>query len=233
MTYRVKEIFYTLQGEGMRAGRPAVFCRFTSCNLWTGRERDRHRAICQFCDTDFVGTDGPGGGVFQTAADLAAAVAACWAFGSRPDGPPLPGPRPSESRQPAPAAAGRKYVVCTGGEPLLQLDSDAVNELHAQDFEVAIETNGTRAAPGGINWICVSPKAGTTLVLRAGDELKLVYPQPGAEPERFEELPFGEFLLQPMDGPDVAANTAAAVQYCLQHPRWRLSLQTHKFLGIR
>jgi 7-carboxy-7-deazaguanine synthase len=213
MAYRVKEIFYTLQGEGMRVGRPAVFCRFTSCNLWTGRERDRHRAICQFCDTDFVGTDGPGGGVFRTAADLAAAVAACWV--------------------PAEAAAGRKYVVCTGGEPLLQLDSGAVNALHAQGFEVAIETNGTRAAPEGINWICVSPKAGTTLLLRAGDELKLVYPQPGAEPERFEDLRFGEFLLQPMDGPDVAANTAAAVQYCLQHPRWRLSLQTHKILGIR
>jgi 7-carboxy-7-deazaguanine synthase (Cx14CxxC type) len=210
MAYRVKEIFYTLQGEGLRAGRAAVFCRFSACNLWTGRERDRHRAICQFCDTDFVGTDGPGGGVFQTASDLAAAVAACWA-----------------------AAAGRKYVVCTGGEPLLQLDSEAVNELHAQGFEVAIETNGTRAAPAGINWICVSPKAGATLLLRAGDELKLVYPQEGAEPERFEELPFGEFLLQPMDGPDLAANTAAAVQYCLQHPRWRLSLQTHKILGIR
>jgi len=209
MTYRVKEIFYTLQGEGMRAGRPAVFCRFSLCNLWTGRERDRHRAICQFCDTDFVGTDGPGGGVFRTAADLAAAVAARWPGG------------------------GRKYVVCTGGEPLLQLDSDAVTELHAQGFEVAIETNGTRPAPAGINWTCVSPKAGTTLALRAGDELKLVYPQPGAEPERFEDLSFGEFLLQPMDGPDVAANTAAAVRYCLQHPRWRLSLQTHKILGIR
>jgi 7-carboxy-7-deazaguanine synthase (Cx14CxxC type) len=213
MAYRVKEIFYTLQGEGMRVGRPAVFCRFASCNLWTGRERDRHRAICQFCDTDFVGTDGPGGGVFRTAADLAAAVAACWA--------------------PAEAATERKYVVCTGGEPLLQLDSGAVDALHAQGFEVAIETNGTRAAPDGINWICVSPKAGTTLLLRAGDELKLVYPQPGAEPERFEDLRFGEFLLQPMDGPDVAANTAAAVHYCLQHPRWRLSLQTHKILGIR
>lgn len=220
MAYRVKEIFYTLQGEGMRAGRPAVFCRFSLCNLWTGRERDRHRAICQFCDTDFVGTDGPGGGVFRTAADLAAAVAACWPGADRGAGS-------------AQAATGRKYVVCTGGEPLLQLDSDAVDELHAQGFEVAIETNGTRAAPAGINWTCVSPKAGATLLLRAGDELKLVYPQPGAEPERFEDLPFGEFLLQPMDGPDVAANTAAAVQYCLQHPRWRLSLQTHKILGIR
>jgi 7-carboxy-7-deazaguanine synthase len=227
MAYRVKEIFYTLQGEGMRVGRPAVFCRFTSCNLWTGRERDRHRAICQFCDTDFVGTDGAGGGVFRTAADLAAAVAACWAPGLRPTSPGPSDPRPAE------AAAGRKYVVCTGGEPLLQLDSGAVDALHAQGFEVAIETNGTRAAPDGINWICVSPKAGTTLLLRSGDELKLVYPQPGAEPERFEDLPFGEFLLQPMDGPDLAANTAAAVQYCLQHPRWRLSLQTHKILGIR
>src|ERR1700752_4219048 len=166
--YRVKEIFYNLQGEGSHAGRPSVFCRFTNCNLWTGRERDRHRAICQFCDTDFVGTDGPGGGGFRTAADLAAGVAACWG--------------------PAEAATERKYVVCTGGEPLLQLDSGAVNALHAQGFEVAIETNGTRAAPDGINWICVSPKAGTTLLLRAGDELKLVYPQPGAEPERFEDL---------------------------------------------
>jgi 7-carboxy-7-deazaguanine synthase len=214
MTYRVKEIFYTLQGEGARTGRPAVFCRFSLCNLWTGREQDRHRAVCKFCDTDFVGADGPGGGVFQTAAELAAAVAACW---------------PAAVTR----APGRKYVVCTGGEPLLQLDSPAVDALHAQGFEVAVETNGTKAAPVGIDWICMSPKAGTTLAIQAGDELKLVFPQPGAEPERFEALRFGQFLLQPMDGPELAANTAAAVRYCLGNPRWRLSLQTHKILGIR
>jgi 7-carboxy-7-deazaguanine synthase len=212
VAYRVKEIFYSLQGEGVRVGRPAVFCRFSACNLWTGRERDRHRAICQFCDTDFVGTDGPGGGVFRTPAELADAIAAYW-----PDG----------------SGAGRQYVICTGGEPLLQLDSEAVAALHERGFEVAIETNGTRAAPDGVDWICMSPKAGAPLRLRAGNELKLVYPQPGAEPERFETLEFGDFLLQPMDGPDLAANTSAAVRYCLEHPGWRLSLQTHKILGIR
>ncbi|GAA0742669.1 7-carboxy-7-deazaguanine synthase [Dactylosporangium roseum] len=210
--YRVKEIFYTLQGEGSHAGRPAVFCRFTSCNLWTGRERDRHRAICQFCDTDFVGTDGPGGGRFATATDLAAAVAKAWQG--------LEHPR------------SRRYVVCTGGEPLLQLDNAAVDALHAEGFEVAIETNGTRPAPDGIDWICVSPKAGADLVLTSGDELKLVYPQPGAMPERFEHLNFTRFLLQPMDGTEREANTAATVSYCLEHPQWQLSLQTHKFLGI-
>jgi len=216
MPYRVKEIFYTLQGEGVRAGRPAVFCRFSLCNLWTGREQDRHRAVCRFCDTDFVGTDGPGGGVFRTAAELAAAVDACWPSGAGDE-----------------VSGARRYVVCTGGEPLLQLDSDAVAAFHDRGFEVAIETNGTRDAPAGIDWICVSPKAGAPLRLRAGDELKLVFPQPGASPVRFERLPFTHFLLQPMDGPDLAANTRATVEYCLAHPRWQLSLQTHKILGIR
>jgi 7-carboxy-7-deazaguanine synthase len=210
--YRVKEIFYTLQGEGMQAGRAAVFCRFTSCNLWTGRESDRHRAVCQFCDTDFVGTDGPGGGRFRTPAELAAAVAKTW--------------------RGAASAGTRPYVVCTGGEPLLQLDRAAVDALHAEGFEVAVETNGTRPAPEGLDWICVSPKAGTELVLTAGNELKLVYPQRDAPPERYEHLAFDHFLVQPMDGPDRDANTGAAVAYCLRHPRWRLSLQTHKYLGI-
>jgi 7-carboxy-7-deazaguanine synthase len=210
--YRVKEIFYTLQGEGSHAGRPSVFCRFTSCNLWTGRERDRHRAICKFCDTDFVGTDGPGGGRFATAIDLAAAVAKAWQG--------LEHPR------------SRRYVVCTGGEPLLQLDDAAVDALHAEGFEVAIETNGTRTAPAGIDWVCVSPKAGAALVLTSGDDLKLVYPQPGAMPSQFEHLDFTRFLLQPMDGSQRKANTAAAVAYCLEHPQWQLSLQTHKYLGI-
>lgn len=210
--YRVKEIFYTLQGEGTHAGRPAVFCRFTSCNLWTGREEDRARAICQFCDTDFVGTDGPGGARFQSAEGLAAAVAKAWAGAAHPQ--------------------SRPYVVCTGGEPLLQLDTDAVAALHDAGFEVAVETNGTQPAPEGLDWICVSPKAGAELVLTKGDELKLVYPQPGAEPERFEGLSFGRFLLQPMDGPHQAENTRAAIDYCLAHPQWSLSLQTHKYIGI-
>ena len=212
MTYRLKEIFYTLQGEGAHVGRPAVFARFTSCNLWTGREQDRHRAVCRFCDTDFVGTDGPGGGRFATAEALADAVAAAWAGG------------------PHPAAA--PYVVCTGGEPLLQLDISAVDALHARGFAVAVETNGTQKAPGGLDWICVSPKEGAPLALTSGDELKLVYPQDGAQPEAFEHLSFGRFLLQPMDGPDREKNTRLAVQYCLAHPQWRLSLQTHKYLGI-
>ncbi|GAA2215706.1 7-carboxy-7-deazaguanine synthase [Nonomuraea monospora] len=211
--YRIKEIFYTLQGEGSHAGRPSVFCRFTSCNLWTGREKDRHRAICKFCDTDFVGTDGPGGGRFATAADLAAAVAKTWAGEAHP--------------------RSRPYVVCTGGEPLLQLDAGAVNALHSAGFEVAIETNGTREAPEGIDWICVSPKAGTQLVLTSGHDLKLVYPQVGAEPELFEDLDFDRLLLQPMDGDDLVANTKAAIEYCLDHPQWQLSVQTHKLLGIR
>lgn len=210
--YRVKEIFYTLQGEGTHAGRPAVFCRFTSCNLWTGREEDRHRAICQFCDTDFVGTDGPGGGRFATAAELAAAVAAAWRGQAHP--------------------RSRPYVVCTGGEPLLQLDEAAVTALHDVGFEVAVETNGTRPAPPGIDWICVSPKGSAEVVLTRGDDLKLVYPQPDAEPARFEHLDFTHFMLQPMDGPDRVANTEAAVRYCLEHPQWRLSLQTHKYIGI-
>jgi 7-carboxy-7-deazaguanine synthase len=212
LTYRIKEIFYTLQGEGGQAGRPAVFCRFTSCNLWTGRERDRHRAICQFCDTDFVGTDGQGGGRFAAAADLAAAVTKAW------QGEPHP--------------AARRYVVCTGGEPLLQLDAEAVTALHEEGFEVAIETNGTRPVPAGVDWVCVSPKAGTQLAVRAGHELKLVYPQPEAPPEQFEQLGFDRLLLQPMDGPEQAANTRAAIEYCLAHPQWRLSVQTHKYLGI-
>ncbi|MEV4364400.1 7-carboxy-7-deazaguanine synthase [Nonomuraea sp. NPDC049625] len=211
--YRIKEIFYTLQGEGSHVGRSSVFCRFTSCNLWTGREKDRHRAICKFCDTDFVGTDGPGGGRFATAAELAAAVAKTWAG--------------------KPHRRSRPYVVCTGGEPLLQLDAEAVDALHAEGFEVAVETNGTRTAPAGIDWICVSPKASTELVLTSGHDLKLVFPQVGAEPELFEHLDFDRFLLQPMDGEDLIANTKAAIEYCLDHPQWQLSIQTHKLLGIR
>lgn len=213
MTYRVKEIFYTLQGEGANAGRPAVFCRFTSCNLWTGREKDRARAVCQFCDTDFVGTDGPGGGRFADEHALAAAVAAAWQ-----------GTGTDERIAP--------LVVCTGGEPLLQLDRPAVSALHLAGFEVAVETNGTRIPPDGIDWVCVSPKADAPLLLTRGDELKLVYPQPLARPERFEGLDFRHLFLQPMDGPDLKANTAAAVAYCLAHPQWRLSLQTHKYIGI-
>jgi 7-carboxy-7-deazaguanine synthase len=209
MSYAVKEIFYTLQGEGANAGRPAVFCRFAGCNLWSGREADRGEAHCRFCDTDFVGTDGPGGGRFADAEALAAAVAHAWH-----------------------GAPSRRFVVCTGGEPLLQLDAPLVAALHAQGFEVAVETNGTCAAPEGLDWICVSPKAGIALALATGDELKLVFPQEGAEPERFEHLDFDHFFLQPMDGPDRAHNTEAAVRFCLDHPRWRLSLQTHKLIGI-
>ena len=210
--YSVKEIFYTLQGEGVNAGRPAVFCRFAGCNLWTGREEDRGSAVCTFCDTDFTGTDGPGGGRFRNAADLAAAVAAVW---------------PTR-------AGGRSHplVVCTGGEPLLQVDDALVAELHAQGFEIAVETNGTRLPPSGIDWICVSPKASAEVVLRSGNELKLVFPQLEATPERFASLEFEHFLLQPMDGPTVEENTRLALAYCLAHPQWRLSLQTHKLLGI-
>ncbi|HET6577797.1 MAG TPA: 7-carboxy-7-deazaguanine synthase [Gemmatimonadales bacterium] len=211
MTYAVKEIFYTLQGEGANAGRPAVFCRFAGCNLWTGREGDRAEAVCRFCDTEFVGTDGPGGGKFPAAARLAAAVAAAW---------------------PAPRSEGRPLVVCTGGEPLLQLDPPLLDALHTEGFEVAVETNGTVAPPPGIDWLCMSPKAGAPAVVTAGDELKLVYPQEGAEPARYEGLRFHHFFLQPMDGPAREANTRAALEYCLTHPRWRLSLQTHKLLGI-
>lgn len=212
--YTVKEIFFTLQGEGYHAGRPAVFCRFTGCNLWTGREADRHAAVCTFCDTDFVGT-GPDGGKFATAAALAARVAALW---------------PATSSH-----AGRPWVVCTGGEPLLQLDEPLVRAFHAAGFEVAVETNGTQPAPAGLDWVCVSPKANATLRLTNGDELKLVYPQvePDAQPERFAHLPFRHFSLQPMDGPQREENTRRAVAYCLAHPQWRLSLQTHKTLGLR
>jgi 7-carboxy-7-deazaguanine synthase len=208
--YTVKEIFYTLQGEGANAGRPAVFCRFSGCNLWTGREPDRATAICDFCDTDFVGV-GPDGGKFATAADLASAVAAKWPAGTH----------------------DYRLVVCTGGEPLLQLDAAAVDAFHAEGFEVAVETNGTREPPAGLDWICVSPKARADLVLRRGNEIKLVYPQPSLEPGQFESLAFDQFFLQPMDGPALAANTRAALAYCLEHPRWRLSIQTHKLLGIR
>jgi 7-carboxy-7-deazaguanine synthase len=212
LKYAVREIFYTLQGEGRQAGRPAVFCRFAGCNLWSGLERDRTTAICRFCDTDFVGVDGPGGGRFDSSRDLAAAIARAW---------------PEQT-----SARIRPFVVCTGGEPLLQLNQELVEALHDESFEVAIETNGTRLAPPGIDWICVSPKAGAELMLLKGDELKLVFPQPGAEPERYEGLAFHEFLLQPMDGPERERNTALAIRYCLEHPWWRLSLQTHKFLGI-
>lgn len=210
MTYSVKELFYTLQGEGLQAGRPAVFCRFTGCNLWSGLERDRASAVCRFCDTDFVGTDGEGGGRFATADELAAAVDARW-----------------------PASGhGRRFVVCTGGEPLLQVDAALIEALHAKGFEVAVETNGTQAAPAGLDWICVSPKSTAPLVQTQGNELKLVFPQADALPEDFEALAFEHFLLQPMDGPDRERNTQLAVEYCKAHPQWRLSLQTHKILRI-
>jgi 7-carboxy-7-deazaguanine synthase (Cx14CxxC type) len=220
MTYVVKEIFYTLQGEGQNAGRPAVFCRFSGCNLWTGRAQDRHKAVCQFCDTDFVGV-GPDGGKFADAGALAEAVLSRW-------------PSVVEGR----AAGGRPLVVCTGGEPLLQLDDAAIDALHARGFEIAVETNGTQPAPAGIDHVCVSPKANAPLVQRRGQELKLVYPQmhADAQPERFAALDFQAFFLQPMDAGDTAttrANTEAALAYCLAHPQWRLSIQTHKLLGIR
>src|SRR5689334_4235220 len=216
--YSVKEIFYTLQGEGANTGTPAVFLRFAGCNLWSGRERDRATAVCRFCDTDFVGTDGAGGGKFRTAAALAQAVAAKW---------------PKRMKTPRPYSKPRsKFVVCTGGEPLLQLDGTLLDALHDKGFRVAIETNGTLAAPRGIDWTCVSPKAQAPLVLSRGDELKLVYPQAGAEPERYSGLDFEHFYLQPMDGPRRAENTRLAADYCLQHPRWRLSLQVHKLIGM-
>ncbi len=211
MSYAVKEIFYTLQGEGAQTGRPAVFCRFAGCNLWSGRERDRASAVCQFCDTDFADTDGPGGGKFASAESLAAAI---------------------ESKWPASAGSDKRFVVCTGGEPLLQIDTELIDALHARNFEIAVETNGTLAVPAGLDWICVSPKAGAGLKQRSGDELKLVFPQPGAEPQQFEDLQFQHFFLQPMDGPARERNTTLALKYCLEHPRWRLSLQTHKLLGI-
>jgi 7-carboxy-7-deazaguanine synthase len=227
MSYTVKEIFYTLQGEGAQSGRAAVFCRFSGCNLWSGREEDRSRAVCQFCDTDFVGT-GPDGGKFSSATELADAIDRCWvgrgasvvqesvrSFGASGNG------------------GGRKYVVCTGGEPLLQLDSELIEALHQRGFEVAVETNGTKTAPSALDWICVSPKAGAPFVQTSGNELKLVYPQENAPPEKFAELDFEHFFLQPMDGPETALNTERAIEYCLAHPRWRLSIQTHKLVGLR
>ena len=211
MAYSVKEIYLTLQGEGWHTGRPAVFCRFAGCNLWSGLERDRATATCRFCDTEFVGTDGPGGGTFATPDALADAVAARW-------------PKSGNG-------AGR-FVVCTGGEPLLQLDAPLIEALHMRGFEIAVETNGTLPAPQGLDWVCVSPKAGAELVLRSGDELKLIYPQAGTRPEAFEDLKFRHFSLQPMDGTARAENTRKVLDYCLAHPRWRVSLQTHKYLGI-
>ncbi|MGI9042600.1 MAG: 7-carboxy-7-deazaguanine synthase [Gemmatimonadaceae bacterium] len=209
MTYTVKEIFYTLQGEGANTGKAAVFCRFSGCNLWTGREADRATAVCGFCDTDFLGI-GPDGGRFGSAGQLADAIDAAWR-----------------------GAADQKLVVCTGGEPLLQIDDALVAAIHDRGFTMAVETNGTRQAPGGIDWICVSPKAGAAIVQTTGSEIKLVFPQPGAMPEKFECLVFDNFFLQPMDGPELAENTRAAIDYCLKHPRWRLSVQTHKVLGLR
>jgi len=212
MTYAVKEIFYTLQGEGMNTGRPAVFLRFAGCNLWTGREQDRSSAVCRFCDTEFVGTDGPGGGKFETPEALAEAVAQTW--------------------ESFPGCQSPHFVVLTGGEPLLQLDTPLIDALHAEGFDIAVETNGTVLPPQGIDWLCVSPKANATLVVTTGDELKLVYPQEGGDPERYAGLSFRNFLLQPMDGPDRQRNTELAIRYCEAHPRWILSLQTHKLLGI-
>ena len=208
--YAVKEIFLTLQGEGAQAGRAAVFCRFAGCNLWSGREADRATAQCRFCDTDFVGMDGTRGGRYRDAEALASAIAAEWT-----------------------ASDGERFCVLTGGEPLLQVDTPLIDALHARGFEIAVETNGTVEAPPGLDWICVSPKGGTELKIRAGHELKLVYPQAEAEPERFAGLPFRRFSLQPMDGPDVARNTELAIAYCIAHPQWRLSVQTHKQIGIR
>lgn len=210
MTYSVKEIYFTLQGEGAQTGRPAVFCRFTGCNLWTGREEDRPKAVCQFCDTDFVGTDGPGGGQFQSAQALAEAIAAAW---------------PTKNTQ-------NRFVVCTGGEPLLQLDSPAISALHDKGFSIAVESNGTVAAPDGIDWLCVSPKADAKLVQQSGDELKLVYPQQKVRPEDVAHLDFKRFSLQPLDDPQAEENTKAVIAYCLDHPQWQLSLQTHKLLGL-
>ena len=211
MSYAVKEIYYSLQGEGAQAGRAAVFCRFAGCNLWSGRESDRAEAACRFCDTEFVGVDGLGGGRFESAEDLAVAI---------------------EQKWPADSSLGKRFVVCTGGEPLLQLDAKLIAALHGRNFEIAVETNGTIAAPEGVDWLCVSPKAGTELKQRSGDELKLVFPQLGVDPAEFEALAFRHFFLQPMDGPSREAYTGLALRYCLDHPQWRLSLQTHKILGI-
>ena len=211
--YRIKEVFYTLQGEGRNTGRAAVFCRFSGCNLWSGREEDRAEAICRFCDTNFVGTDGVGGGRFESADALADAVSTAWL-----------GRREMEGM--------KRFVVCTGGEPLLQMDSALIDSLHERGFEIAIETNGTVEVPAGIDWVCMSPKADARLVVTRGNELKLIYPQLGAEPGRYHDLSFDHFYLQPMDGPARMENTRAAVEYCLKNPRWRMSLQTHKYLGI-
>ena len=211
MTYSVKEIFYTLQGEGAQAGKAAVFCRFAGCNLWSGREEDRASAVCNFCDTDFVGTDGTDGGKFATADALAAVVEIAW----------------------TPQGKNNRLVVLTGGEPLLQVDAALTQALHARGFMIAVETNGTVAAPPGLDWICVSPKAQAEVVVKTGSELKLVYPQLGVDPARFEGLAFEHFFLQPMDGPARAENTAKAIAYCQQHPQWRLSVQSHKMIGIR
>jgi 7-carboxy-7-deazaguanine synthase (Cx14CxxC type) len=216
MSYAVKEIFYTLQGEGAQTGRAAVFCRFAGCNLWSGREVGRTEAMCRFCDTDFAGVDGVGGGRFETAEDLAAAIEQKW---------------PADSGQQG-SGLGKRFVVCTGGEPLLQLDTELIAALHGRKFEIAVETNGTIAAPAGVDWLCVSPKAGAGLAQRSGDELKLVFPQLGVDPAEFEALPFRHFFVQPMDGPSREAYTELALRYCLDHPQWRLNLQTHKLLGI-
>lgn len=209
-SYKIKEIFYTLQGEGGQSGRPAVFCRFSGCNLWSGREEDRHKAICQFCDTDFWGMDGENGGSYPTPASLAEKVASLW-------------PKPVQ---------GKPLVVCTGGEPMLQLDQPLIDAIHQAGFEIALETNGTIAVPESVDWICVSPKAGAELIQKSGQELKLVFPQPGAMPERFEDLDFEHFYLQPMDGPSIEKNTQLTLAYCMENPKWSLSLQTHKLLGI-
>lgn len=220
--YRVKEIFYTLQGEGARTGRPSVFCRFSGCNLWSGREAQRQDATCKFCDTDFVGVDGPGGGRFRSPADLADAVRALWPVSeSITSGLDKPG-----------AARAVPYVVCTGGEPLLQLDEPLIDALHVRGFEVAVETNGTRPVPAGVDWVCVSPKAGAKRIVDSGNEMKVVYPQDGLDLDSLALADFEFRFLQPMDGPERERNTAAALGYCLEHPWWRLSLQTHKILGI-
>jgi 7-carboxy-7-deazaguanine synthase len=212
MGFSVKESYYTLQGEGAHTGRAAVFCRFTGCNLWNGREEDRGSSVCSFCDTDFFGVDGPGGGHFANARDLAKALRSKW----------------PEDRH----TIARPFLVCTGGEPLLQLDDGLIKAFHAEEFEVAVETNGTKIPPAGVDWICVSPKAGAELLLKSGNELKLVFPQPGAEPELFDALRFDHFYLQPMDGPKRQENTELARNYCLAHPHWKISMQTHKILGI-
>lgn len=211
MSYSVKEIFYTLQGEGANVGRPAVFCRFSGCNLWSGREKDRGSATCNFCDTDFVGTNGIGGGQFESAGDLANAISSAWPT----------------------VDSSQKFVVCTGGEPLLQLDSPLIDALHAKGFEIAIETNGTLPAPPGLDWICVSPKAGTKLILTKGDELKIVFPQRNTDPAQFENLDFDYRFIQPMDSDAIEKNTRLAIKYCMRNPVWRLSVQTHKKIGIR